>query len=192
MEFLDRKYVAPPLPLVFSPMDLYWNERDIEGDVESDGGAQIRTACKVLTSRGVCLESEDSYSPIAFRIPPTDKQIAEALVHKAGAYHRLNDLVDMLSCLASGYTFMMGFLVYESFERIGSDGVMPMPKWAESQLGGHCVLVYGYDDMTQQLKVRNSWGPHWGKGGNFLMPYEYAADPTKVFDAFICHLGKPW
>jgi C1A family cysteine protease len=193
MEFLFLKYApAGPNPLVFSPLDLYWNERDIEGDVNTDAGAQIRTACQVLASRGVCLESEDPYQPANFQTPPTPEQIAEAAQYKAPGYHRLNDLVDMVSCLASGYTFIMGFAVYESFESIGADGVMPMPGPDESVLGGHCVLVYGYDDTTQQLRVRNSWGASWGNGGNFLMPYEYAADSSKVFDAFIAHLGKPW
>lgn len=192
MEFLYRKYKAGSGEPVFSPLSLYWNERDIEGDVDSDGGAQIRTACKVLASRGVCLESDDPYRPSAFRAPPTPPQIAEAAKYKAGGYHRLNDLPDMLSCLASGYPFLMGFVVYESFERIGGDGVMSVPGRGEFQLGGHCVLVYGYDDAAHHLLVRNSWGTGWGKGGNFSMPYAFASDAGKVFDTWITHLGKPW
>lgn len=192
MEFLDRKYGSPAGTSVFSPMDIYWNERDMEGSVDEDSGAQIRTACRVLTARGVCLESEDPYQPKNFRVPPAPLQIAEAAQHKAGAYHRLGSLEDMQLCLASGYTFLMGFLVYASFEGIGADGVMPMPKSKEPVLGGHCVLVWGYDDPARCLKVRNSWGPGWGSGGNFYMNYDYAADSSKVFDSWVVHKGKPW
>src|SRR6185437_14853104 len=45
MEFLYRKYKNESP--VFSPLDIYWNERDVEGNVQDDSGAQIRTACQV-------------------------------------------------------------------------------------------------------------------------------------------------
>lgn len=38
---------------------------------------------------------------------------------------------------------------------------------------GHEVLIYGYDDAKQQLKIRNSWGPNVGDSGNWVMSYEY-------------------
>jgi C1A family cysteine protease len=40
-------------------------------------------------------------------------------------------------------------------------------------LGGHAVLVVGYDDSTSRFIVRNSWGDQWAKSGYFEMPYEY-------------------
>ena len=77
---------------------------------------------------------------------------------------------------------VFGFTVYPSFERIGSSGVMPMPKKSEKPLGGHAVLAVGYDDKTERVKVLNSWGKSWGKGGYFFMPYAFITDTTYADD----------
>jgi C1A family cysteine protease len=51
-----------------------------------------------------------------------------------------------------------------------------MPKSSESLVGGHAVCAVGYDDKAKRILVRNSWGPKWGQGGYFTMPYDYVAD----------------
>lgn len=51
-----------------------------------------------------------------------------------------------------------------------------MPKLSEKVVGGHAVLVIGYNDATQRFIVRNSWGTNWGMKGYFTMPYDYLLD----------------
>jgi hypothetical protein len=41
------------------------------------------------------------------------------------------------------------------------------------QTGAHAIVVMGYDDDQQLLKVRNSWGERVGDKGDFYMSYEY-------------------
>ena len=48
---------------------------------------------------------------------------------------------------------------------------MPLPR--QNPIGGHCVVLMGYDDGSRHFIVRNSWGPDWGDKGYFYMPYEY-------------------
>lgn len=194
-EFLYRRYAkfektvldAP----VFSPLFLYYKEREMEGSVVDDAGSCGRTSVKVLNTVGVCLESADPYAPHDFRRPPTDQQLTDALEHRAGAYHRIFGVDDMKSCLASEYVFVIGFMVYQSFERPGWT-MMPTPTKGDEILGGHEVLVIGYDDTKGAFKVRNSWGSAWGQSGNFWFPYELAANQEILMDAWMCHLGKPW
>jgi hypothetical protein len=38
-------------------------------------------------------------------------------------------------------------------------------------LGGHFVLLVGYDDTHSCFIVKNSWGPRWGEGGFFRISY---------------------
>ena len=38
-------------------------------------------------------------------------------------------------------------------------------------LGGHAVLLVGYDDAEQCFIVKNSWGTDWGEGGFFRIDY---------------------
>lgn len=193
-EFLVRKYgkVADGADApVFSPLFIYWNERNRENSVNEDSGAQIRTAADVLVEDGVCLESEDPYQPINFKVAPTPQQVAEAARWKGGGYHRLNGLSDMKCCIASGYPFLLGFSVYESFEDVGADGLMAMPKHGEAFLGGHCILAgLGYDDSKKTVTCQNSWGTGWARGGLFDMPFEFISDPKLAFDAFVVHFGK--
>jgi C1A family cysteine protease len=81
-------------------------------------------------------------------------------------------------CLASGYPFVLGFTVYDSFESdaVAKTGVVPMPARRENVLGGHAVLAVGYDDKQSRLRMRNSWGRAWGVKGYFTMPYAYLFD----------------
>lgn len=38
---------------------------------------------------------------------------------------------------------------------------------------GHTVVIVGYDDEQQLLKIRNSWGTDLGDSGDFYMTYSY-------------------
>jgi C1A family cysteine protease len=53
-----------------------------------------------------------------------------------------------------------------------------MPKPHEKKLGGHAVMAVGYDSAARMMIVRNSWGPDWGQGGYFMMPFEYIISPN--------------
>lgn len=198
-EFLYRKLAqyevtkVDPAP-VLSPAFLYYLERQLDGSLgEGDTGSTGRTSVTAMNSFGVCLESEDPYVAGNFNQEPTQEQLTSALQFKAGAYHRLG-FQDMRTCLLSGYAFVVGFNVYESFEsNIGPDGMMPVPDIRNEQLlGGHEVFFIGFDDSKSAYKVRNSWGTSWGDGGNFWMPYSVAADSNIVLDAWMQHLGRAW
>jgi C1A family cysteine protease len=67
-------------------------------------------------------------------------------------------------------------------EAVATTGQLPMPTHGDQSIGGHEVLLVGYDDATQNFKVRNSWGPGWGLAGYFLMPYAYANNPNLAGD----------
>ena len=103
----------------------------------------------------------------------------EALKHTAVQYERVpRNLSQMKGCLASGFPFVIGFTVYESFEgdEVARTGVMPMPGAREHVLGGHAVTAVGYDDKLDRFRMRNSWGKDWGVKGYFTMPYAYLLD----------------
>jgi len=174
-----------------SRLFIYYNERKIEGSVASDSGAQIRDGVMSVHKQGVCPESEWPYDPTAAgpdgtwppnspaREQPPAKLFTEALKNRAISYHRIvQDSDIMKSCLAQGYPFVAGFTVYESFEspEVAKTGVVPMPKPKEKTVGGHAVLVVGYDDSKSAWLVRNSWGTSWGIEGYFWMPYQYFTD----------------
>jgi C1A family cysteine protease len=96
----------------------------------------------------------------------------------------------MQGCLASGYPFVFGFTVYESFESnaVAQTGDMPMPKSGEKVVGGHAVLAVGFDNEDRVFIVRNSWGDGWGDAGYFYIPYAYLLDDNLADDLWTIRL----
>ena len=159
-----------------SRLFIYYNEREIEGTITSDSGAQIRDGIKSVAQQGVCPEPEWPYDITKFSETPPANCYADALQHKVSSYLRLvQDLNQFKGCLADGYPFVFGFAVYESFEspQVAQTGHAPMPAPGEQQLGGHAVVCVGYDDGNQWFIVRNSWNTTWGMQGYFTLPYTY-------------------
>jgi len=163
---------------IFTPSRLfiYYNERVIEGTVNSDSGAQIRDGIKTVAKQGACHEQIWPYDIAKFRTKPPKPAYTDGAKHTAVQYQRLiQSLTEMKGCLAAGYPFVFGFTVYESFESssVAKTGVVPFPGSGEKVVGGHAVLGVGYDDTSQRFIVRNSWGPGWGMKGYFTIPYSY-------------------
>ena len=101
---------------------------------------------------------------------PTAACFTDGKKTKVASYQRVaQNLNQLKGALAAGFPVVIGFTVYDSFEsdEVAKTGVMPMPAPAEHVLGGHAVLVVGYDDASQRFRVRNSWGTSWGQKGYF-------------------------
>jgi C1A family cysteine protease len=162
-----------------SRLFIYYNERVILGTVDSDSGAMIRDGIKSVNKQGVCTEDDWKYDIERFTEKPPSSCFESALNNQALAYKRIpQSLNQMRGCLANGFPFVFGFTVYESFEsaEVARTGDAPLPAAGETVLGGHAVLAVGYDDAAARFTVRNSWGPHWGNGGYFTLPYAYLTD----------------
>lgn len=169
-----------------SRLFIYYNERAIENTINSDSGAQIRDGIKSIATQGVCPETSWPYNPSEFAVKPYQSCYTEALKNTATSYHRVaRNLNQMKACLTDGYPFVIGFTVYSSFEsqKVAQTGVLNMPAEDETVIGGHAVLIVGYDDSSSRFIVRNSWGAGWGQKGYFTMPYDYLMD-TNLSDDF--------
>jgi C1A family cysteine protease len=174
-----------------SRLFIYYNERMIEGNIPTDGGAYIRDGIKSVARQGVCPEPEWQYIASEFAIKPFKQCYDDALKNKAISYQRIEQQLNLLkSCLADGYPVIIGFTVYTAFEspEVAKTGVLNMPAANEEVIGGHAVLVVGYDDETSRFILRNSWGPNWGKKGYFTMPYAYLTDPDLSADFWTIRL----
>ena len=175
------------LPQIFVPSRLfiYYNERVIEGTVNSDSGAQIRDGMKSVGAQGSCPENTWPYDIAQFEVQPPDVCYQAALQHRAILYQRvINNLDQMKGCLASGYPFIFGFTVYDSFmtEAVARSGHAPLPGADEQVQGGHAVLAVGYDDANSWFIARNSWGEAWGMQGYFTLPYAYLTNSSLASD----------
>ncbi len=176
---------APESAFTPSRLFIYYNERAIEHTIGEDAGGMLRDGIKSVVKQGVCPESRWPYVLSRFTRKPPKQCYEEAMDHQVVSYRRLvQNLSQMKGCLASGYPFVFGFSVYESFETqtVARTGRIPMPESGETMLGGHAVVAVGYDDAGECFIVRNSWGEKWGLQGHGLMPYAYLSNPDLAAD----------
>jgi C1A family cysteine protease len=159
-----------------SRLFLYYNERVIENTVSSDAGASMRDICKALQNYGACREQFDPYVPSMFARKPSTIAYTDARNYRIKSYQSVPNLEAVKKDLfVTNMPVLMAMKVYTSFEsqEVASSGIVPMPQPNEQLLGGHAVLIVGYDETKQWLIVRNSWGSGWGDKGYFYLPYSY-------------------
>jgi len=168
-----------------SRLFIYYNERVMGHSVGEDSGAQLRDGIKTLVNQGACRESIWPYRADKLLVKPPESCYRDAMDHRITRYRRIVSLKEMKSCLADGFPFVFGFMVFNSFEtpRVARSGLVDMPGRRESPLGGHAVMAVGYDELTSRFIVRNSWGTGWGMKGYFTMPYAYL-DSRELSDDF--------
>ncbi len=167
------KYFMP------SRLFIYYNERVMEHTIDSDSGAQIRDGIKSVGKQGDCPEKLWPYDIAKFSQKPPVSCYTNAVKHKAVLYQRVSRIANqMKGCLASGYPFVFGFSVYDSFmtAAVAKTGHAKMPGAKDKLEGGHAVMAVGYDDANKWFIVRNSWGTGWGMKGYFTLPYDYLVD----------------
>jgi C1A family cysteine protease len=181
----DEQHQKEPSQFIPSRLFIYYNERNMEGHVLDDSGAEIHDGVQVLNTIGVCSETEWVYDISKFTIKPDENCYTNALLHKTSVYKPIQqDLSQLRLALIAGFPVVFGFSVYESFESpdVAKTGNMPIPLPAEKLLGGHAVAAVGFDDTRQVFIVRNSWGASWGDKGYFYMPYAFITNPDMASD----------
>jgi len=167
-----------------SRLHIYYNARLIEKTVASDDGCMIRDAFKGLHLYGVAPETDWPY--VASRFADAPPQAVTDLGEKLIEYKRVTRSIDgVKTAVAAGYPVVVGLTVYDSFEgaQASSTGLVPMPnRRREEVLGGHAVLIVGYNDVKKLFTVRNSWGDSWGDHGYFYLPYDYIKSASLASD----------
>lgn len=169
-----------------SMMYIYYNARLVEGTINEDAGAEIRTGIKVVNKYGFCSERNWPFVPAKYKQKPPAKAYLAGTLYKAAEYYRMDNskINDLKTCIASGYPFVFGYQTYESGEAADKNGgKYPMPKTTERSMGGHASVICGYDDSTKMFQIHNSWGTEVADKGYYYIPYDYITN-TELSDDF--------
>jgi len=168
-----------------SRLFIYYNTRAIEGTINEDAGATLRNTMKSMVEFGVCPEKMWGYGR-CFKRKPFNNCYVEGEKNQVLEYLRVtHSMYDIKFTLSEGYPVAFGMMLYESFmsDDVTRTGKVPMPILSqESSLGGHAVMLVGYNDTKREFIVRNSWGRSWGDHGYFYLPYEYVETPNLTAD----------
>jgi len=181
-----KKY--PDNPVMPSRLFIYYNERYMENTVNTDAGASIRDGMKTLNYNGVCPEIEWPYDIEYFKVCPSQFCYDLAYQYRSIDYKRVKQDLDQLKkCIDDDYLIISGISVFDSFEseNVSETGYIQFPKSNESFLGGHAVLLVGYDDNSEHFILRNSWGEQWGDKGYGYIPYDYILNENLASDFWI-------
>ena len=163
-------------PILLSPLDLYYSYRKHTNEIDFDSGVYNRLMLDIAATIGVC--SFDDW--------PTDNDKWDTAPpaglkrYKMKAYHEVDtsNLDEILNCLSEGYNFITGIPVYQSFED-AEDGIVPLPQKGDKFLGGHDILIQGFDRYLKIFYGQNHW-KNWGFEGrayvgscHFTLPFGY-------------------
>jgi hypothetical protein len=174
----------------------YYKSRVRMRTTHEDSGTASRPALHVLTHQGCAPETDWPYAIDNFALAPPHRANADAKGEVIEAYRRLRTKDEMLDCLASGRSFMLGLALCDEFEsdQVANDGMVPMPRTGQI-IGLHEMQVKGYRMGAQYdggglVKLRNSWARDWGDRGYCYFPLAYLREPQLVLDAYVldhCH-----
>jgi len=168
-----------------SPRFIYYAARKAERTVSTDSGAQIRDGIKVLQSEGTVEDSVWPYVAGEFAKPPPE-QVANARRFKIADATPVKSLNDIKQALQGVGPVVIGITVYTSFESQDTSrtGIVKLPARDETVVGGHAIVIVGYNDETKYLKFANSWGASWGDHGFGYLPYDYISNPNLAADGW--------
>jgi C1A family cysteine protease len=137
----------------------------------ADSGLYIHTGFDAVKKYGAVAETGYVYNISKFAYLPPVNIFTSAAGHNKVIYSSVDKiLINIKNILASKQPIAIGILVYENFFN-DNTGNIPMP--AGDLLGGHAIVLTGYDDTKNIFHFRNSWGTGWGNGGYGTIPYNY-------------------
>ena len=178
----------------YYPLFMYNLCRIHDGNLAIDAGSLPDEAVQILVQIGMVPESvfpyptsvqqQDSATLANFYTdPPSDAILAQAhrLFH---GYKSIDSTLELRQSLAAGIPVLISLDVYDSFMKVGSDGMVPIPSSSDQYLGGHEVLCVGYDDQQRYFIIQNSWGTTWGDQGFAYLPYDYVRLEGNVYQGF--------
>jgi len=165
--FLKSDGTLDPLR-VFSPAFVY---NQINNG--RDAGSAFPDALDLMKREGAAPLGLMPYSQTDFTTLPNADAVNAASRYRIAFWRQVNvnDTIDIKSQLNAGYPVIIGATIDEGFDQAGKGFV-----WNHAvgkQLGGHAMLIVGYDDDRNAFRVMNSWGQGWGDRGYYWLDYGF-------------------
>ena len=186
-------------PIDLSRLFLY-NATKVYENRLGEEGLYTKDAYHVAYKQGMPTEEYYPYDISKDNIAPSSEDYKEAFNNRIDRYENvirwnsmdsIKKIHQIKSALHEGLP--VGFAMMVTASLINLKG-----SWKEHNykgvdpdttgIGGHYMLIVGYDDEHYKFLVQNSWGTSWGDGGYCGLPYNMVNEP--FFEAWIARSFK--
>lgn len=171
-----------------SRLFLYYNERLLINETEKDNGAYIDDGITALKTFGICHENDWKYNINNIYIKPDNNAYEKAKNNYIQEAIKIDNNINIIrEWLDKNEPITVGIAIYSNFMSLLSakTGKIGLPTEKDKFMGGHAVVICGYNDYTREFIMRNSWGVFWGDNGYFYLPYEYISNSKLTGDLWI-------
>lgn len=164
---LESQYKMKGNNLDLSETDLFF----CKGDRQCESGWNLWGVSNVLKNNNI---SDDKHCPYQFKC----YRDCPNNIYKIKNYYYFNNINEMKHWLINNGTLLTRMNVYHDFFQYNG-GIYT--KRSNTFIGGHAVVIIGYNDHEKYWIAKNSWGTNWGEDGFFrikygesgIMPYAY-------------------
>ncbi len=150
---------------------LYWAAKQRDGDRSE--GTTFGSAGNALADTGQPPEELWPYEALRDSGAPGYAPPPEAMLRHNSYRALLRRIAPTLEAirlkLAARRAVAIGIPLWDHFYTPRNDE-LDMPDRSELTGALHAVTVVGYDDATQRIRIRNSWGSGWGDSGYATLP----------------------
>jgi hypothetical protein len=152
---------------VFSPSFIY-----NQCNNGRDSGVFYPDAFNVLSEVGAATWADMPYNGKDFKTQPSPDVKARAKRYRIDFWRQVNaqDTKEIKAHLNAGFPVLIGANVDEGFIKLPADRIW---KTLGQPLGGHAMIVVGYDDDKKAFRLMNSWGTGWCDKGFCWVDYEF-------------------
>ena len=167
-EAVERRWPVDQPSSQFSPAFVY---NQIRKSQDCSGGTMFVDALNLLRRAGAAPLSDFPYLGQDCRVLPDAGVKRKALRFAIADWRRVrtDDQAEVKAYVAAGIPVLIGMMVDQPFMQLAGPAVYA--RFSGNSLGGHAMLVVGYDDARAAFRVINSWGQTWGDGGFAWISY---------------------
>lgn len=176
-----------------SRLFLYYSVRKIYNELSDDTGSRIIDCINILKKTGVPPEFLHPYHEKFLHKKPSESAKKLAKYCKLLGFEQLgkkftNIISDIKHSLLENNLVICGIKIFENFNNklTVKTGQVVIPILDEEELiGGHSIVIVGFDDNKKNFIFINSWGKNWGINGVGFIPYDYISNLELADEFFV-------
>jgi hypothetical protein len=196
-----------------SRLYLYYKVRKLYDEIDKDNGSTIEDCINELVVNGAPPEFIYPYNVDKIYEFPNELSVNLSKFCKCMGFNKI-DRYKIKKYLLNDDPVICGIKIFFDIhdKEIAKTGILPSPTCVSPTLtsiplspkvpgkndnygqvvGGHCIIIVGYDDNKLLYKFINSWGEKWGENGCGYISYDYIHNFKYADEFFILkHVSNP-